>query len=256
MSFFNANFFSESLGICVTANILLPQSTRAQIGLKGKGTPDGCPVLYLLHGLSDDHSIWMRRTSIERYASQYGIAVVMPNGHRSYYSDMKNGMKYWTYVSEELPEFIRSVFKFSTAPEDTYVAGLSMGGFGAMKLALNKPGCFDAAASFSGAMIAGTACAPCELENIQGGDFSKDTINDLFAAAEKNAKEGVRMPALFLSCGTEDGLYPVNLRFRDHLKKLNIPFTWSEGPGNHSWDVWDANIQQFLKFIGERRAGR
>jgi len=89
--------------MCSSAYVILPQTTSGQIGMKGIGSPDGCPVLYLLHGLSDDHSIWLRRTCIERYATAYGIAVVMPNGHRSYYSDMASGLKYFTYISEELP---------------------------------------------------------------------------------------------------------------------------------------------------------
>ena len=111
-----------------SVNVVLPQNTSGQIGLKGVAADDGCPVLYLLHGMSDDHSTWIRRTSVERYATQYGLALVMPNAHRSYYTDMACGLKYWTYVSEELPRLMHTFFKISDRREDTFVAGLSMGG--------------------------------------------------------------------------------------------------------------------------------
>ena len=136
----------------VSANVIMPQNTLRQIGMKGVGAADAAPVLYLLHGLSDDETIWMRRTSIERYAAQYGLAVVMPNGARSYYADMLRGGKYWTYLSEELPKVMQSFFRISDRREDTFAAGLSMGGYGAMKLALHCPERFAAAASLSGAL--------------------------------------------------------------------------------------------------------
>lgn len=97
------------------------------------------PTLYLLHGLSDDDSIWLRRTSIERYVAQMGIAVVMPQVHRSFYTDMAAGGQYWTFISEELPALARSFFPLSAKREDNFVAGLSMGGYGALKLGLRKP---------------------------------------------------------------------------------------------------------------------
>ena len=254
MAFMESHFYSESLGMCVSANIILPQATRSQIGLKGLGSPDGCPVLYLLHGLSDDHSIWLRRTSVERYASEYGIAVVMPCAHRSYYSDTAGGLRYWEYISRELPEFINATFRFSRKPEDTYVAGLSMGGFGAMKLALNCPGKFAAAGGFSNAI------GPCELaehipslkkefDNLFGSLGNvPGSINDLYAMADKAVRDKAVLPRLYLECGTEDFLWKENLRFKEHLERLNIPFTWKERPGQHGWDFWDVCIQNFLRF--------
>ncbi len=191
MALMECSFFSESLGMCSSAYVILPQTTMGQIGMTGAGSPDSCPVLYLLHGLSDDHSIWLRRTSIERYAAAYGIAVVMPNGHRSYYSDMSSGLKYFTYISEELPKIMGSFFKFSRKKEDTFVAGLSMGGFGAMKLALNCPDQFAAAGCFSSAIRPGHllsiiperqaefACIFGDMNNIPG------SCNDMYHLAEK-----------------------------------------------------------------------
>src|SRR4051795_10646195 len=133
--------------------VLLPQAVEAQIGVSSTtGTGGEPPVLYLLHGLSDDHTAWLRNTSIDRYAAARGLAVVMPQVQRSFYADEVHGGRYWTFLSEELPEVVGSFFRVSTRREDTYVAGLSMGGYGALKWALREPHRFAAAASLSGAL--------------------------------------------------------------------------------------------------------
>ena len=127
MALIQCDFFSESLGFSTSMNVILPQPARERYR-----------VLYLLHGMSDDHTIWCRRTSIERYVDPLGLAVVMPAVHRGYYTDMAAGYRYWTFISEELPALARSFFPLSHKREDTFVAGLSMGGYGAFKLALRS----------------------------------------------------------------------------------------------------------------------
>src|SRR4051812_41777322 len=107
MAFIDCHFYSDSLGVSASMHVILPQVATSQIGLASKAYGGKHPTLYLLHGLSDDHTIWMRRTSIERYASQLGIAVVMPAVNRSFYADMASGPKYWEFVSEELPALAR-----------------------------------------------------------------------------------------------------------------------------------------------------
>lgn len=214
------------------------------------------PTLYLLHGMSDDHTIWQRRTSIERYAAEKGIAVVMPAVHRSYYTDMANGYRYWTFVSEEVPARARDLFPLSTKREDNFVAGLSMGGYGAFKLALRHPNRYAAAASLSGALdatelptIKGASVLP-ELRNIFGDlDKIPGSDNDLFHLATQTAKSNQPKPKLFQWCGTEDFLYPSNLKFRDHLQDLPLDLTYSDGPGDHTWGYWDAQIQNVLDWL-------
>lgn len=110
-----------------------------QIGMNGSQKKSSYPVLYLLHGLSDDHTIWHRRTSIERYVSALGLAVVMPNVGKSFYTDMANGGNYFTFITEELPTLVQSYFPVSAKREDNFIAGLSMGGYGAFKVALSCP---------------------------------------------------------------------------------------------------------------------
>ena len=259
MAFFECSLFSESLGMVSSVNVVLPQKTSGQIGLKGVAGEGGCPVLYLLHGMSDDHSIWLRRTSVERYATQYGLALVMPNAHRSYYTDMACGLKYWTYISEELPRLMHSFFKLSDKREDTFVAGLSMGGFGAFKLAFNCPQKFAAAASLSGALsplqlLSRIPERAAEFRNIFGDAMAvAGSINDLYAQSELCAKNGVVLPKLFMTCGTSDFLYEENQTFRRHLEKLKIEFTYDEGPGTHEWGYWDQKIQQIIRWLPIRR---
>ena len=151
MAFLQVDFFSSALQVGVSVNVIMPESAAGAIGIDSATRPDP-PVLYLLHGLSDDHTIWMRRTSVERYAAALGLAVVMPAVGRSFYCDMMNGPAYWQYVSEELPAFVERTLKVGTGRSSRFVAGLSMGGYGAMKLALTYPDRFAAAASFSGAL--------------------------------------------------------------------------------------------------------
>ena len=174
MAFFECSLFSESLGMTSGVNVVLPQNTTGQIGLMGVASGEGCPVLYLLHGMSDDHTIWIRRTSVERYATQYGLALVMPNAHRSYYTDMVCGLKYWTYISEELPRLMQTFFKFSDRPEDTFVAGLSMGGYGALRNGLKYHDTFGAVAALSTANIVARMDGFTFIKNIRAQDAYKD----------------------------------------------------------------------------------
>src|SRR6266581_2742541 len=126
MAFLDVHCFSDVLGLTVSFYVLLPQSSSRQIGMAGGAKREQYSTLYLLHGLSDDHTIWMRRTSIERYAAEKNLAVVMPGVARSYYQDMASGPRYWTFLSEELPALMRQFFSLSSAREDNFAAGLSM----------------------------------------------------------------------------------------------------------------------------------
>jgi putative tributyrin esterase len=252
MAFIQCDFFSEALGLSTSMSVILPQQTQSQMGLTGNVIAAKHPTLYLLHGLSDDHTIWMRRTSIERYASELGIAVVMPSVQRSFYEDMEYGMNFWTFVSEELPAIARSFFPLSEKREDNFVAGLSMGGYGAFKLALNCPDQYAAAASLSGALIADTiydrfpsdaSLVYKSRESIKGSD------SDLLAAAERLAKSDQPTPLLYQICGTEDFLYEDNKKFREFVESLDLTLKYAEAPGDHSWAFWDEYIQNVLRWL-------
>lgn len=246
MAYFQCDFNSEVLGAQTSMNVIIPQNYSADKNYK-------YPVMYLLHGLSDDHTIWMRRTSIERYVDGMGLAVIMPNVSRSFYADMEYGYKYWTFISEELPAIVQSFFPISDKREDTFAAGLSMGGYGAMKLALNHPEKFAAAASMSSAVDPVT-CMELGIYpefNIVYGEKGnvKGSNSDLFYLAEKVTLSDEPKPMLFQCCGTEDFLYEANIRFRDHCRKLPLNHTYEEEPGSHNWGYWDMKIQSVLKWL-------
>src|SRR3954464_521265 len=183
MAHLRCDFFSEELSLSTSMTVLLPQRTPTPIGITGRTVGGAPPVLYLLHGLSDDDSIWLRRTSIERYVAPLGLAVVMPQVHRSFYTDEAAGGRYWTFLSEELPDLVATFFRLSARREDTFVAGLSMGGYGALKWGLRHPDRFAAAASLSGAVdLAVLEEDPWRrplFEQVFGGEIGAD--DDLFA---------------------------------------------------------------------------
>jgi putative tributyrin esterase len=250
------NFFSETLGMRATMGVILPQ--RALAATQGKRKPK-YRTLYLLHGHSDDHTAWQRWTSIERYVEGMNLAVVMPAVHLSFYTDMVHGGKYWQFISEEVPAVARDTFPLSAARADNFVAGLSMGGYGALKLALTYPERFAAAASLSGAVDIREVVKPSDDPNSDAwlasmrdvfGDLSKvpGSENDLFTLAKKVAKGKVK-PKLYQCCGTEDFLYADNLRFRDFVGTLPLDLTYAEGPGEHNWAFWDSMIQKVLAWL-------
>lgn len=251
MALLHVDCFSRTLGMCVQLDVILPQETKGQIGMTGKGGRN-YPTLYLLHGLSDDHTIWQRRTSIERYVSDMGMAVVMPSTARCWYTDSPSG-KYFSYVADELPEICREFFpNMSPAREDTYIAGLSMGGYGAFKIAMSRPERFSMAASLSGVMDVSIYGDRPEHRHIFG-DTIRGTENDLFMLSEKLKSDGKPIPKLFQWCGTEDALYQCNVKMREHLIGLDYPLVYSESHGSHSWDHWDREIQNVLRWIKENR---
>jgi S-formylglutathione hydrolase FrmB len=251
------NFFSETLGLMSSMYVLLPQRPLAEAQAKPRKK---LRTLYLLHGHSDDHTAWQRYTSIERYAEALNLAVVMPAVHLSFYNDMAHGGKYWQFISEEVPTLARDMFSLSSKREDNFVAGLSMGGYGAFKMALTHPERFAAAASLSGAVDLNEVVSVKKkdlqnkawLEEMRTvfGDLSKvpGSKNDLFTLARKVARGTVK-PRLYQCCGTEEDLYPQNVRFRDAVRKLPLDLTYEEGPGEHNWAYWDKLIQRVLAWM-------
>ncbi len=256
MALIHVDFFSEVLGMSSQLDVILPQKTHGEIGIASAAKKEKYPVLYLLHGMTDNQSTWQRNTSIERYAAEKGIAVVMPCCHLGWYTDMKYGFRYFTYISQEVPDVCRKFFPcISDLREDHFVAGNSMGGYGALKLALSCPDRFCAAASLSGGVDA-SSCAsrnqdsfyPSLWEDIFG---PQETIagsrNDLHALAESLKPE--ERPRLYMWCGTEDFLYDQNQAFRDFLKGLSYDLTYRESFGDHSWKYWDIQIQEILDWM-------
>ena len=247
---------------CTISSVSLRKRVPLEVILPSEQLPESgkFPVVWLLHGLSDNCSSWTELSSISRYAREEGFAVVMPDGGRSFYADMASGPKYWTFISEELPKVCRSIFPLSERREDNFVAGLSMGGYGALKLALNFPGRFAGVAAFSAVadirkwiddVVIKDAGLNFEMKMIFK---SKEDIlrqnSDVMELVSRRAAEKVELPALFHACGSEDFLIEYNRSFRDKVKECGFEnYTYLEEPGAHNWEFWDRNIQRALKFF-------
>ena len=255
MALAHFDFFSDVLGMAMSMDVILPQSSTMRIGMDGDERSGDFPCLLLLHGLSGDHTIWQRRTSIERYAARYGLAVAMPSVHRSFYTDMAAGYRYWSYISEELPAILSRYFPVSTRREDNFVAGLSMGGYGAFKLALRCPERFAAAASLSGCLDLGMKVdedavdVRHDYQLVFGDRMLAGSEDDLLQLASGLVAGGTPPPRLFQCCGTDDFLYEQNQSFRQHAAAIGLGVEYSEGPGAHTWDYWDARIQEVLDWL-------
>jgi S-formylglutathione hydrolase FrmB len=183
----------------------------------------------------------------------------MPAAQNSFYTDMAHGGQFFTFLTEELPAVLHDLFPLSSERSDTYVAGLSMGGYGAFKLALGQPDRYAAAASLSGALDITSVIKrkdhpdyPAWQERTRNifGDLEKvpGSSHDLFALARKVSLSGTK-PRLFQYCGTEDSLYQDNLRLRDYIRPLGFDYTYEETPGDHTWVHWDRTIQRVLNWL-------
>ena len=256
MALIHCQFFSQVLGLMSTMDVILPDPGPLEAGVPPTIRQERYPTLYLLHGLSDDHTVWQRRTSIERYVEGLNLAVVMPAVQRSFYTDMVTGQRYWTFISEEVSAVARHFFPLSEVRNENYVAGLSMGGYGAFKLALAHPERYAAAASLSGALDvvrlawAEQVAGQSELKHIFGElNALADSPNDLFHLAAQLVEQSRSRPGLYQWCGTEDFLYADNLHFREYTESLGLAVTYEEGPGGHEWSCWDAQIQRVLAWL-------
>ncbi len=245
MAYINLNFYSESLRQETNVNVLIPDSKTEKF-----------KTLWLLHGLSDNENSWMKYSAVARYAVELGIAVVMPCVDRSWYTDTAFGKKYFTFITEELPKKMEYYFKgYSNKREDNIIAGLSMGGYGAIKSALTYPEKYSFAAAFSGALDITRKNRPYDLEewraifgfSIENADALENSKHDVFYLA----KEKKDFPPIYMWCGTEDRLIEINNKFSEHLKELGVEHTYRYSEGDHSWKWWDMHLKNALDFWNE-----
>jgi len=246
MAFFTGNIQSEALAMQTALRVILPES-----GMGGK------KILYLLHGLSDDASVWTRRTSVELFAEAHGYAVIMPEVHRSFYMDYARGGQYFTYVTKELPALCEKLFGFRHTRETTFVAGLSMGGYGALKCALRHPEQYAACASFSGAVDLQRLVNSGEFEArlpefetlLGAGGRVKESDDLMKLSVQTNSLAPDKKPRILTTCGLSDFLYKDNTAFRDHMRSLTFDYHYKEWSGDHSWPFWNTSIQYALDFF-------
>ena len=242
MAFLTCHTDSPSLGRSFCYSIIVPENSGGDI-----------PTVLLLHGLSDDYTQWERMTPIERYANERGIAVIMPDGARSFYTDMKYGDAYYSSIVCDVMRSARTLFPLSVKREKNFTAGLSMGGYGALKIALKNPDVFSGAISLSGVLNIAQSAADVTWDRdftlIWGEDYKNalpGSEDDLFCLTDNIKGE---KPRLFISCGDSDFMLGQNRDFREHIKDAGFDFRYEEHPGNHNWMYWAEHIAEGLDFI-------
>ncbi len=229
MAVAHVNYFNTPLQKEVAFYALLPDRQQA---------PGPYPVYYLLHGLSDDYTAWLRWTSIERYVRNLPLIVVLVDGDRSWYCDLPSGPRYETSIIEGLIPFVDATFPTVAEGAGRAIGGLSMGGYGAMKLALKFPSVFCSVAAHSGAY------AIAQKPEVPVGEE-----DDPFKLAEKlKRKRKKTVPAIRFDCGVDDFLIEQNRDFDAHLTKLGLAHEYEEFPGDHNWGYWDEHVQEAISF--------
>lgn len=222
------------------------------------------PVLYLLHGFTGHYDNWPTKTKLADYAAQYSVIVVTPEGNNGWYIDSATvpAEKYETYILEELIPDIERRYRANASREGRAIAGLSMGGYGAMKFGLKHPEMFVFAGSMSGALSA----ASWGEKQLDPGPI-RDSLMQTFGPAESltrvandvlrlarefSTKQKTPPPYLYIDCGTEDFLFKDNREFVQLLVELKLPHEYRQLPGTHNWNYWDAQVQEVLRLAAKK----
>ncbi len=246
------DIYSDVLQQTMTVDMFFPNDQEGY----DRSEPEA--VLYLLHGMKGNSSSWFERTAITRYASENNIIVISPQAHNSYYCNNSFGEEYFTFYTEELIQKLHSIFKIPKSKEKTFVAGLSMGGYGAMLLGLSRPDLFAACATFSGAigLVEGAYVSSDDpfarryLLPILGPQCEfRDELN-IIKLAENVAKLPMeKQPRVLCTCGRQDFLYKANIEFKKQIQSLSMDFTYMEWDGIHDWNFWDRSIVYAISFF-------
>lgn len=270
MALIQANFMSGSLMRTVPVNIILPVDKLAFSGAAQKEVT-AYKTLYLLHGIFGNYTDWVSGTNIQRWAEEKDLAVVMPSGDNMFYIDHRESLNYYgEFIGRELVELTRRTFPLSRRREDTFIAGLSMGGYGAIRNGLKYHDTFGCIAGLSSAMIVDglemrTNDTPVTINR---RDFAESIFGDLTKVkdsdmnpkwlVEKLKKQQAEFPKMYLACGTEDSLLEANREMRDYLKDAGVDVTYEEGAGGHEWDFWNRYIKKVIDWLpleGNAEAG-
>lgn len=266
MAIIEVNFISKCLMRTVTFNAIIPVDKFGPQAENAEQKP--LKTLYLLHGIFGNYTDWVNGTRIQTWAEANDLAVIMPSGeNRFYLDDEKSGELYGEFIGKELVEFTRKLFPLSDKREDTFIAGLSMGGYGAIRNGLKYAENFGCVIGLSAALVHDTwkdadNSAPIftfrrnyyeaifgEYDKVKGSD------KDPKALLLKLKEEGSPVPKMYLCCGTEDDLVTVNRDFRDFLNENGVDLTYVEGPGKHDWVFWDTYIKKVLDWLPLNRTG-
>lgn len=261
MALIQVNFMSGSLMRTVTVNVILPAD---KLPFPGMPVKEERPfkTLYLLHGVFGNYTDWVSNTCIQRWAEEKDLAVVMPSADNMFYVDQPGVNNYYgEFIGKELVEITRRMFPLSRRREDTFIAGLSMGGYGAIRNGLKYHDTFGCIAGLSSALITkgidgrkddtpffleGRAYAEGifgNLSRVKGSDKDPEWL------AKELKDQGSEIPKIFMACGTEDSLLAANRAYKSYLDELGVKVTYEEGPGAHEWDFWNLYIKKVIDWL-------
>ncbi len=241
MAVCSVDFHGQALGRLNNIEVIVPQA------------PGPFAVMYLLHGMGDDHTSWHRGMSMVRYLQELNLMAVMVNGARSFYTNdpRSGGYAYEDHVVKDVVGFVDATFPTVAKRQARGLAGYSMGGYGAMMLALRHPDMFSVVSAHSSALFFGHADQPPEetydddlMRALPPGEY------DCFALARRSP-EKARELAIRFDCGRDDSLLEASRSFHAHLEKLEIPHEYVEHDGGHDWVYWDTHIRRTLEFAVE-----
>ena len=256
MAYIQASIMSECLMRTVNIAVILPAD---KVPRQHQGP---FKTLYLLHGIFGSQYDWINGTNVQRWANEKDLAVVMPAGENMFYVDQSDAHAlYGQFIGQELVEVTRRMFPLSHKPQDTFIAGLSMGGYGALRNGLKYMDNFGYIAGLSTANVAenidlrtddadrfwqGRRYAQAvfgDLSKVRGSDM------DLFYLTKACKASGKPLPRIYLACGVDDPLLSGNRRLRDCLTQNGFDVTWEEGPGSHEWDFWNRHIRRVIDWL-------
>ncbi|GKU26623.1 alpha/beta hydrolase [Clostridium folliculivorans] len=261
MALIQANFMSKTLFRNVTMNVILPVD---KIALPGRAVRENKPykTLYLLHGVFGNYTDWVSGTNIQRWAEKNDLVVVMPSGDNSFYVDNTEAQNnYGEFIGKELVEITRKMFPLSHKREDTYIAGLSMGGYGAIRNGLKYSDTFGYVAGLSSALITDNINKRTNDVGffLESRRFAEACFGDLSKVAEsdKNPKwlikklveEKSDIPQIYIACGDKDNLLQENIGFKEYTENLGVKVTFEVGSGGHDWDFWNRYIARVLEWL-------
>jgi putative tributyrin esterase len=252
MAWLRVHYHSETLGMPVPMEVLIPQTSSRDLLTY--------PTLYLLHDMGDNHSSWLRKTSLERYAEDPSLAIVMPAGHLSYYTDMSYGKAYFTFITEELPFICERMFPLSTSKDDRFIAGNGIGGFGALNAALSASShIYSKAASFSSPIDIHGIVAKMNDEDVLNTFGKKEELkgsaNDLYAAVTSLLKSKQDLPEIYLFSDEGDIFFKENESFEQYLASKGVPVRFDRSQtGYKGWKQSDYTLDKFFTLLSLHNA--
>lgn len=262
MALFQVDFYSRALARTTTFHAIIPNDVQPEMTATNDNYRRRMKTLFLLHGYSGSSKDWLLGSLSQEMAAKYNLAIIMPSGDNSFYLDGKGtGKAYCQYVGKELVEYTRRVFQLSEEKEDTYIGGLSMGGFGAIHTGLYFPETFGKIVGLSSALIIHNIAnikedhhdfiADYHYYTSTFGDLERliNSVNNPEYLIQRNKVEEKANPPIYMACGTEDFLIEENRAFHQFLVSEGIDVTYIESPGAHNWEYWNGYLEPSIQWL-------